>query len=91
MCYQVKERTRNSIANVQREKLQKYPKRNYGSSARQIATLCCRGVWSFNQRALTVLNLQSGQNLHLVMLYPYSTQAPNPTNCHKLTNIWIRV
>ena len=22
--------------------------------------------------------------------YPYSTQALNPTNCHELTNIWIR-
>ena len=24
-------------------------------------------------------------------LYPHSTQAPNATNCHELTNIWIRV
>ena len=24
------------------------------------------------------------------ILYPYSTQAPNPSNCHELTNIWIR-
>ena len=24
------------------------------------------------------------------LLYPYSTQAPNPTNWHDLTNIWIR-
>ena len=23
-------------------------------------------------------------------IYPYSTQAPNPTNWHELTNIWIR-
>ena len=24
------------------------------------------------------------------VLYPYSTQGPNPTNRHELTNIWIR-
>ena len=37
-----------------------------------------------------VLNIGRSLHLHLCFVYyPYSTQAPNPTNCHKLTNILI--
>ena len=61
--YQVIERTRNSIANDQREITPKYPKQTYGSCAWHIVSLCSRSVWSFNQIALTVFNLQSGQKI----------------------------
>ena len=53
---QLTERTRNSIANDQREITPKYPKQSYGS-------LCSKSVWSFNQIALTVFNLQSGHEI----------------------------
>ena len=44
-------------------KLQKYPKQSYGSYAWHIVSLCSRSVRSFNQIALTVFNLQSGQKV----------------------------
>ena len=39
-----------------------------GSCARYIVSLCFRSLCSFNQIALTVFNLQSGQKMHLVTL-----------------------
>ena len=41
---QLTQRTRNSIANDQREICQKYPKHNYGSYARHIVSLCSTSV-----------------------------------------------
>ena len=56
---QVTERTRNSIANDQREITPIYPKQSYDSCAWHIVSLCATVVLSFNQIALTVFNLQS--------------------------------
>ena len=41
---QLTERTRNSIANDQREITQNYPKQSYGSCARHIVSLCATSV-----------------------------------------------
>ena len=60
--YQVIERTRNSIANDQREITPKYSKQRYCSCAWHIVSCSSRNVWSFNQIALTVFNIQSEQN-----------------------------
>ena len=61
--YKVIERTQNRIANDQREITRKYPKQSYGFCAWHIVSLSSRSVWSFNQTALTVFNLQSGQKI----------------------------
>ena len=60
---QVIEQTRNSITKDQREITPKYLKQSYGSCAWHIVLLYSRNVWSFNQIALTVFNLQSGQKI----------------------------
>ena len=44
---QLTERTRNSIANDQREITQKYTKQSYGSCTWHIVLLCLTTVWSF--------------------------------------------
>ena len=47
--------------------------------------------WPFTDKAKNEFD-PSKKNWPLILAkYPYSTQAPNPTNWHELTNIWIRV
>ena len=50
---------------IKGKNLQKYLKQSYGSCSWHIVSLCSRSVWSFNQIALTVFNLQSGQKIAL--------------------------
>ena len=56
-CYQVIERTRNSIANDQREITPKYQKQSYDSCAWHVAWMWFTNVWSFVEIPLTVIKL----------------------------------
>ena len=90
---QLTERTRNSIANDQRESTPKYPKQSYGFCAWHIVSLCSTSVWSFNQIALTVFNLQSGHdksnNTQNISGFTYFARDPMGSWFHEQTKNWI--
>ena len=48
---------------LQGESFEKYTCKSYGSCVWHIVSLCSRSEWSFNQIALTVFYLQSGQKI----------------------------